>query len=247
MADVSLVTIDVGNSRVKLAWFLTPPVDAAHSEPTGVVNWRHDGPDAWPDVKPQNAIIGSVAPELSAALLEAVPADWPTITPVCSSDFKIACDGPQLANVGVDRIANAKAASILYPNEDVIIVDAGTATTVDLVSSNGAFRGGAISPGLQMSADALTRRTELLPSIKMADNQPATYPAATTENAIRLGAAAATIGGIERAITAARSASSQSARVVYCGGNGRYVAQTLGHDAVVPALTILGLAWFDKP
>lgn len=69
--------------------------------------------------------------------------------------------------VGTDRIANAIAASHLFPKKNIIIVDLGTATTFEVIAANGAFLGGAIIPGLQMQMRALNERTANLPPVRI--------------------------------------------------------------------------------
>ncbi len=65
--------------------------------------------------------------------------------------------------LGLDRLAAAVGAAALYPGRNVLIVDAGTALTVDLVTADGVFRGGCISPGLRMRLQALHDHTAALP------------------------------------------------------------------------------------
>ena len=66
------------------------------------------------------------------------------------------------AEVGADRIVNAVAAFERY-KKSIIVVDFGTATTFDYVSSKGEYMGGAIAPGIGISSDALFLRTSKLP------------------------------------------------------------------------------------
>lgn len=59
--------------------------------------------------------------------------------------------------VGADRIANAIATTHLYPNQNVIVIDFGTATTICVISAQKAYMGGAILPGVRLSVDALSK------------------------------------------------------------------------------------------
>jgi len=68
--------------------------------------------------------------------------------------------------LGVDRIALMSAASVQYPNENVLVVDAGTCVTFDFLNSDNEYLGGAISPGLQMRYKALHEFTEKLPFLE---------------------------------------------------------------------------------
>jgi type III pantothenate kinase len=71
------------------------------------------------------------------------------------------------AEVGPDRIANAIAAAHLYPDRNLIIVDLGTATTVDVVRARCEYLGGIILPGLRISMEALEKNTARLPSVEI--------------------------------------------------------------------------------
>ncbi|AMP90381.1 type III pantothenate kinase [Legionella pneumophila] len=69
--------------------------------------------------------------------------------------------------VGADRIANAIAATHSFPNQNIIVIDFGTATTFCAISHKKAYLGGAILPGLRLSADALSKNTAKLPSVEI--------------------------------------------------------------------------------
>jgi type III pantothenate kinase len=71
------------------------------------------------------------------------------------------------AEVGPDRIANAIAATQLYPEQNLIIVDFGTATTVDVVRAGREYLGGIILPGLRISMEALEKNTARLPTVEI--------------------------------------------------------------------------------
>lgn len=81
---------------------------------------------------------------------------------------------PEPSKVGIDRLLNAIAANVLRrQGVPSIIVDSGTATTVDVVDANGAFCGGVILPGFELCARALHRYTALLPLIEIDEIDPA--------------------------------------------------------------------------
>tara|TARA_B100000214_G_scaffold373894_1_gene355262 strand:+ start:1967 stop:2737 length:771 start_codon:yes stop_codon:yes gene_type:complete len=69
--------------------------------------------------------------------------------------------------VGSDRIANAIAAINQFPNENLVIIDFGTATTFDIVSKERIYMGGTIFPGIQISMEALEKRTAKLPPVEI--------------------------------------------------------------------------------
>ena len=69
--------------------------------------------------------------------------------------------------VGADRIANAIAATNSYPNQNIIVIDFGTATTLCVITAQKAYLGGAILPGVRLSVDALSNNTAKLPSVEI--------------------------------------------------------------------------------
>ena len=89
------------------------------------------------------------------------------------------------ATLGRDRLAAAVGAAALYPGRNALIVDLGTAVTIDLLSADGVFRGGCISPGMAMRFRALHEYTASLPLCDATDSERAV--GRTTDEAIRLG------------------------------------------------------------
>lgn len=92
------------------------------------------------------------------------------------------------ATLGRDRIAAAAGAAALFPGQKVLVVDAGTAVTYDLVTQNAHFAGGSIAPGLWMRSHSLHTMTKRLPEVD-AENNPENLPlwATSTTDAIRNG------------------------------------------------------------
>lgn len=87
--------------------------------------------------------------------------------------------------LGMDRLAAAVGARELFPDRDLLVIDAGTAITLDLIEANGTFSGGNISPGLRSRFRALHEFTQKLPLIEESDQWP--LIGRSTEEAIRAG------------------------------------------------------------
>ncbi|MCS6838309.1 MAG: type III pantothenate kinase [Bdellovibrionaceae bacterium] len=87
------------------------------------------------------------------------------LQPGVKTGMKISYHNP--TEVGADRIANAIGATHLYPNENLIIIDLGTATTFCAVSKDRDYLGGTIMPGLRISMEALETQTAKLPSVEI--------------------------------------------------------------------------------
>ena len=149
-------------------------------------------------------------------------------------------DMPDPTQVGADRIANAVAARLTY-GAPVIVVDFGTATNIDVVDAAGSYRGGAISPGLMLSAAALFSRAAKLSSVPI--EAPAHALGETTEAAVQSGivvGAAAQAEGLVARIK--RELDIPNAPVVGTGGLARTVsAATDLFSAVDPDLTLRGI------
>lgn len=93
------------------------------------------------------------------------------VEPGVKTGLPVVTDNPR--EVGADRIANAVAARAMYPNESIVIVDFGTAITVDAVSAKGEYLGGAIAPGLDTSASALFQSTAKIQRVELVAPQSA--------------------------------------------------------------------------
>lgn len=85
--------------------------------------------------------------------------------------------------LGTDRVAAAVGATVLFPERDCLVLDAGTCLTADLIDHTGTFRGGLISPGVQMRLRAMHEQTARLPLVDLPDVLPdADWPTVTAKN-----------------------------------------------------------------
>lgn len=100
--------------------------------------------------------------------------------------------------LGVDRIAAAVGAYSIFKNSPCLIIDAGTAITIDILNANGEYLGGAISPGIDIRFKALHQFTGKLPLLKR--NDEINYPGKTTEESIQTGVILGIINEIEKYI-----------------------------------------------
>lgn len=191
-----------------------------------------------------DAGVASVVPALERAwqrclggLLGTEPGPL-VVTP--GRSYGMVVDMPNPRQVGADRIANAIAARTTY-GAPVIVVDFGTATNIDVVDARGAYRGGAISPGLMLSAGALFSKAAKLASIPIVAPERALGD--TTETAMQSGlviGAAAQAEGLVARIKA--ELEEPEAIVVGTGGLARTVAAATDlFDAVDPDLTLRGI------
>jgi type III pantothenate kinase len=126
-----------------------------------------------------------------------------------------------------------------------VIIDAGSAVTVDWVCGRRRFCGGAILPGLDLQSRALASGTEALPEIRWGGDHPIRLPAKNTEDAIRSGILAGMSASIDALIERYREAAGLAAkeiRVVLTGGDGPAISPHLRHiHQLAPNLVCRGL------
>ena len=188
--------------------------------------------------------IGSVVPVVTGPLLEACARYLPASSSVvvdAKAGLPIKLDVDEPMTVGADRIINTLAASRLY-GRDCIVVDMGTATTFDCITAEGVFIGGVIAPGIQTSAETLTRKTSKLPATELTVPQRAI--GRRTEDCIRSGVifgAADAIDGTVRRIKA-EWPHREKPLVIATGGFAEMFGEICKEfDRVEPYLTLQGL------
>lgn len=124
--------------------------------------------------------------------------------------------------VGADRIVNAVAAHARFGGA-VIVVDAGTATTVDVVTGKGEYLGGAIAPGIETGAEELFRRAARLHRVDL--TKPREAIGRNTAESIRSGIYYGAVGGIDEIVTRILKELGKPAKVIATGGLCEFIAQ----------------------
>ncbi len=176
----SWLAVDVGNSRVKFVLFNEPLYRASLELPEALAAWTValGQPIPWQDLhltvkRLTNGVHAVIAGSNQKAVDRIVEA-WPETLShrpclVRSSEgfpLEILVDEPR--RVGLDRVLSAVAAAVITAKRrPAIIVDCGTATTVNLMRADGAFLGGAILPGFALMSQALHHYTEVLPLVSI--------------------------------------------------------------------------------
>ena len=157
-------------------------------------------------------------------------------------EWGIALDVVEPATVGADRVVNAIAAHDAHPG-DLIVVDFGTATTFDIVDYSGAYKGGVIAPGLNLSLDALVAAAAKLPRIAIQAPATDAVIGRTTEDQMLSGVYWGYVSLIEGLVARLRAEIGRPAKVIATGGLATlFMERTRVFDAVEPDLTIRGLA-----
>jgi type III pantothenate kinase len=233
------VVVDIGNSRMKWGRCDASGVAEVVSLPHDDANQWHRQADAWQLTGPW--AVGSVHPRTCSDLVEWIRHRGQRLVLLDgyrSVPIEVRIDAPE--RVGIDRLFNAIAArGRVQVGQAALIIDAGSAVTVDLLDEAGSFRGGAILPGLGLMARALHDHTAQLPLVtpRRVPNPPAT----NTETAIETGIVHAVLGGIERLLAIMLEAR-PTARVLFTGGDAALLSTHLKvPHAVVPLLTLEGI------
>jgi len=245
-----LFVIDVGNSNVVCGLFEGETVRSAVRMETGGISAYQScfeelnakfGAAGSSLGKVEAVCMASVVPEAGAVFAElsrrCLGREPVIVSSALRMNIRLGVEAPE--KVGADRIANA-AAALQYFGAPFIVVDFGTATTLDVVDKNGVFCGGIIAPGLRTASYALSARTALLPEIGIA--QPQALIGRNTEEAmlsgIYYGQASMVDGLVERLGLALEG----EPLIVATGGFAPVMADLCGcFDEIRPELTLQGL------
>jgi type III pantothenate kinase len=157
-------------------------------------------------------------------------------------EWGIALDVEEPQSVGADRAVNAISAQSLEPGEKIVI-SFGTATTFDHIGSNGAYRGGIIAPGINLSLDALVNATAKLPRIAIEAPENKSVIGRNTEDQMLIGIYWGYVAMIEGLIARMKSEIAMPVKVIATGGLAALFQQH-SHlfDRIEPDLTLRGLA-----
>jgi len=238
----ALVVVDVGNTRIK--WGLCQGdkiAQVATLSPSNPESWNQQARE-WNLVAGTHWVITSVVPAVSDSL-----ASWimqrkdPVQRLISPSDLplKVALERPERA--GIDRLLDAVAANHRRPTgRAAILIDAGSAITVDMVDEMGVFRGGAILPGLRLMAKSLHEYTALLPQIEIPAIAPA-VPGINTIHAMELGIFWAVTGGVLSLIAAYQKLQTLPATIFLTGGDGAILEKEIPGAILWPTMTLEGI------
>jgi len=189
-------------------------------------------------------IIGTVVPR-ALHNLQVLARKYFSVEPIIAGQgaaawpLKLDVDEPQ--NVGADRALNAIAAHAKHSG-DLIVVDFGTATTFDVIDGEGAYKGGIIAPGLNLSLDALVSAAAKLPRIAIEAPESDSVIGRTTQSQMLIGIYWGYVAMIEGLIARLKADVGRAAKVIATGGLATiFHKRTNLFDAVEPDLTIQGL------
>jgi type III pantothenate kinase len=190
-------------------------------------------------------IIGTVVPR-ALHNLEVLAAKYFGVTPLVAGEapveWGIALDVAEPKSVGADRVLNTIAAHALHEG-DLIVVDFGTATTFDVVDYSGAYKGGIIAPGINLSLDALVNAAAKLPRVAIEAPASRSVIGRTTEEQMHIGIYWGYVAMMEGLVARLKGEIGRPVKVIATGGLATlFDAHTDIFDAIEGDLTIQGLA-----
>ncbi len=248
-----LLLIDAGNSYFK--WNMASESLKQLGEATLSVDWhsRHilnETIDQWcerGDIS--QVIISSVVDEYRNSLITQWLDDHSSISlewvHTQRASLGVTCAYRNPAQMGVDRWVALIACANMFPNENCIVVDCGTAITVDTLLANGAHKGGVIFPGAQLMKDCLSRNTKIPSALainSIEQNKDIEIFNQTTETAIQNGVLGTVVAAITTFVSDVMKTCNESVRVVITGGEAPYLLPYLkGQYHHEPDLIMKGL------
>ncbi|TWT80071.1 Type III pantothenate kinase [Planctomycetes bacterium CA13] len=261
---VALVAVDVGNTAVKLSIEPLAPSEGASFKlvhafkldranwPAAIVQWAQSTAAASKlSLEQSHWLISSVqrraAEKLRKQIAQSIPST--TLQQITHHDvpMKMRIDAP--GSLGIDRLLSAFAAQNRFKTP-LVIVDAGSAVTVDYVNASDEFCGGAILPGLNLQTNALATGTDALPPIDWTDTPSLRIPGKNTSEAIQLGVLTSVTAAIDRLVQAYENETQQGdeVTVVLCGGDAPVISGWVQHTHTVqPELVLEGLCDLVRP
>lgn len=190
----------------------------------------------------EGTIISSVVPQVlnsvKTAVVKLTGKEALVVGPGLKTGLNILLDNP--SQMGGDLVCAAVAALRAH-NPPMVVIDLGTATTMSVLDESGAYLGGCVCPGVQLSLDALTGNTSLLPGIQL--DRPRCAIGRNTADAMRSGIMMGTASMLDGMIDRFEEELGMKCTVVMTGGIGRFIAPLCRHALVYDRdLVMKGLA-----
>ena len=244
VGNTNLVFALVGNGEIKARWRIaTDPRRTADQYSV----WLHQllELEGLSRADVSGVIIGTVVPRALHNLV-VLSEKYFRLTPLVAgqgaASWPLHLDVDEPQNVGADRALNAIAAHAKHAG-DLLIIDFGTATTFDIVSATGAYSGGIIAPGINLSLDALVSAAAKLPRIAIEAPANVSVIGRTTESQMLAGIYWGYVAMIEGLLNRMKAEIGGAVTVVGTGGLAALFAKRTDlFDAVEPDLTIQGLS-----
>lgn len=248
-----LLTIDIGNTNMVFGIFKDTELlgsfrlstnSSSTSDEMGIMAVSYFERFGYKPEDVQACLIASVVPQVMYSITSAIIKYFGIAPLVVGTDvdtglkFDPRCY--ESGRLGIDRAVDCVAALKTY-GAPFMIIDFGTATTIDAVDADGRYVGGTIAPGLQVSLDALVSRTAMLPRVEL--QMPPTVLGRNTVEQIQVGVVAGYVGNMEYLIRRIKEEMGcPNIKVIATGGLSRMISQQTDMvDIVATQLTLDGL------
>lgn len=244
--SIDFLTVNVGNTRVQIGSFLghklQATVSVACDRPTDLGDALAEARAPLQDAESTCAVVGSVNAAVAGHVIELLGDKLKLPVYEVEKDMPIPI-GRQLdreAIVGDDRLLNAAAAFDVL-KQGCVVVDAGSAVTIDYVDGTGTFHGGVIAPGGQMMLDALHASTAQLPQVTL--ERPTEAIGHNTVEAMRSAVYHGIRGMVRELVERYAEHAGAYPLVIATGGDAELLLDDFDLiDRIVPELTLMGLA-----
>lgn len=248
-----LLTIDIGNTNMVFGIFKETEMvgsfristnSTTTSDEIGIMAVAYFNRFGYAVEEVKACIIGSVVPQVMYSITSAIIKYFGVAPLVVGTDVDAGLEFDnrcyESGKLGTDRAINCIAALEKY-GAPFMIVDFGTATTIDAVGPDGKYMGGTIGPGLQVSLDALVSRTAMLPRVEL--QMPETVLGRNTVEQIQVGVVGGYVGNMEYLIRhTIKEMGCDNIKVIATGGLSKMIAQQTDVITHVDAgLTMEGL------
>lgn len=162
-----IITIDIGNTRAKYAIFEGDKIVESGTFSIGGGDLRHIL-NRYPNIK--RGILATVRGHVNDIIDQAKPVEIVNLTHKLKLPFKIGTDNA--SEIGADILASTAVAAVRFKGQNVLVIDAGSCITYQIINAEGVFEGCVISPGIQMRLKAMKEYTALLPLVEVRNDAP---------------------------------------------------------------------------
>jgi type III pantothenate kinase len=257
----SIFAVDIGNTQIKIGVFSDLDSNDAQSDslPVPYATFSFDpltdfaeslaeflNKPELSNLQQRHWMVCSVSRPNCSAFQTWVESQFPDdpFTQLSITDIPVTYDVHRPERLGMDRAITGYAANqSRQPEQPAIVIDLGTAITIDSIDAQGTFQGGAILPGLHSSAKILNESTDALPYIPIEQLNPSANPIGKdTESALKAGLFWGSVGAIKELIAQYQANFNQSAIVFLTGGAAEKFVDLIGECQIVPHFTLSGIA-----
>lgn len=211
------LTIDIGNTQTKLGFF-----DGLELQSTQKFSSAEIIP--WQSILNTHKITHSILSQVgnTQSDLETLYSNTQCVEVHHQLQLPFTSDYDPFENLGIDRVVGLAAAAHLFPRENVMIIDAGTCITYDLMTAKAHHLGGVISPGLMMRYQSMHRFTHQLPNLEI--QAPSSFPPTNTHEAMHHGVISSVVAEIEAFISRFET-SLPTFRIILTGGDAGFLSK----------------------